>query len=191
MYYNRYRRFCHRISLIFGLGFLMGLLLTILGKNMLVNSTELLESGSGLLFRVQSPDPVRLFGYCFRVRGVSAAFLAGMAIAGLGGIAVCVYLIWCGICAGTILSVLCMRYEIRGMILFAGGIMPQALVLIPAYIQLMRWCVLNTEPVSDKLGSTVFLFLGKLIFPLLLMTAGCLLEAFINPHILEMIISYL
>ena len=68
-----------------------------------------------------------------------AVLLAVLAVAGIGGMAVSLYLVWTGFCAGTILSVLSIRYGIRGLSFFRrnfpAGPASGAGLSVP-----FRWC---------------------------------------------------
>ena len=129
-----------RILVLFTAGFLAGLALIYIGQESLVVNADFLDSFSVGRMGVLDIDSSMLFFYSIKQRLAPAVLLAVLAVAGIGGMAVSLYLVWTGFCAGTILSVLSIRYGIRGILLFSGGIFPQVLLLAPAYLFLFRWC---------------------------------------------------
>ena len=129
-----------RILALFIAGFLAGLALIYVGQESLVGNADFLDSFSVGRMGVLDIDKPMLFFYSMKERFSPAILLIALTLAGVGSIAVSVYLIWAGFCAGTILSVLSIRYGIRGILIFTGGIFPQILLLAPAYLLLFRWC---------------------------------------------------
>ena len=147
--YGRKTEFLSRISpgfsrlgaAVFLAGFLLGMALIFIGQEGLVQNTSFLTSDSLEWIGTLEINRKGLMLYCLRQRLLPAVLLVLAAAAGAGGAAVCLFLLWSGFCAGTLLSVLALRYGIRGIMLFAGGILPQALLLVPAFWLLCGWCV--------------------------------------------------
>lgn len=110
-----------RILVLFTAGFLAGLALIYIGQESLVVNADFLDSFSVGRMGVLDIDSSMLFFYSIKQRLAPAVLLAVLAVAGIGGMAVSLYLVWTGFCAGTILSVLSIRYGIRGILLFSGG----------------------------------------------------------------------
>ena len=185
-----------RILVLFTAGFLTGLALIYIGQESLVVNADFLDSFSGGRMGVLDIDSSMLFFYSIKQRLAPAVLLAVLAVAGIGGMAVSLYLVWTGFCAGTILSVLSIRYGIRGILLFSGGIFPQVLLLAPAYLFLFRWCqgfqdrVYNGRYGSGAGGKRGALRLGTLLVILGMLLAGCLVESYINPIILQKVFFF-
>lgn len=172
-------------------GFLIGLALVYLGQQKIVENTGFLDSISVERVAQLEIDKSMFFVYSVRERIGPAALLVLLAAAGAGGLAVCLYLVWTGFCAGVILSVLSLRYGIRGLLLFLGGTLPQIFLLIPAYLMLFQWCV-SFPGRSGMLkagtgGKAVFkaVRLGSLLTAAVLLVLGCLAESYVNPVILR------
>ena len=183
--YKKSDKFYERSLLFFMAGFLIGLLFIYIGRDVLVKDTVFLNEETLQKLRIMNTGGSRLFGYCIRARGSPAAVLIVAALCGFGSPAVCLYLIWCGFGAGTVLSVFCIRFGIRGPVLFLAGIVPQIFLLLPAYLVLFRWCVERNR------GKSTLAAACKLLLPLSLIWGGCFLEGMINPWILELIMRYL
>lgn len=185
-----------RILVLFTAGFLAGLALIYIGQESLVADADFLDSFSVGRMGVLEIDKSMLFFYSIRQRLTPAVLLTVLTAAGIGGMAVSLYLIWTGFCAGTILSVLSIRYGIRGILLFAGGIFPQVLLLAPAYLFLFRWCqgfqdrMYNGRYGGGGAGKRGVLRIGTLLMILGMLTAGCLMESYINPVILQKVFLF-
>lgn len=180
-------RFYNRAFFLFTGGFIAGLILIYAGWERLVGGSAFLDLMSLQRIGTLEPDRMRLLLYCLKERFRPAVLLVLLAVAGAGSLAVCLYLVWSGFCAGVVLSVLSLRYGIRGVLLFAGGIFPQALFLVPAYLMLFRWCV-----ISRRMGggggnyrSELLNRSGKLLLALAFLAVGCVVESYLNPILLK------
>ena len=185
MKYREFDRFYYRVLLFFLTGFFLGLLLIYLGKNVLVENTDFLDENYLQSLRTLKADRCRLFLYSMRIRGMPAGILIALACIGYGSAGVCLYLIWSGFGVGTLLSVFSLRFGIRGVILFAGGLLPQMILLLPACMMLFRWCV------AERSRKTTVASLRELILPILLLLGGCVLEGFLNTGMMELLFCYL
>lgn len=180
-------KFNNRALLIFAGGFLGGLLLIYTGQERLVANTTFLDSVNLTKIGTLNIDSSRLLFYSLKQRLWPAGLLIFLTVAGAGSLTVCVCLMWSGFCAGVILSVLSLRYGIRGILLFAAGILPQALLLIPAYLLLFRWCILfPTSGGPGKRPGLMFMIAGGRLFRILAMLlTGCIVESYLNPLFLH------
>ena len=157
-------------------GFLAGLILIFAGQESLVQGSSFLDSVSleGLL---------------------PAGILVLASAAGIGGAAAAFFLLWSGFCAGVLLSVLSLRYGIRGILLFAGGIFPQAAALVPAFWMLCIWCMLNGRGAGKTFLAQKAPGLssgrGILLLILCILLGGCVLEAYVNHPVLGRMLHFL
>ena len=111
----------------------------------------------------------------------NTAFLNHDSLEGIGALEI--NLLWSGFCAGTLLSVLSLRYGIRGVVLFVGGILPQAFLLVPAFWLLCGWCISSGLKRGGKTGR--FSVDGGMLFLILCaLLGGCALEGYVNPSVL-------
>lgn len=185
-------RFSRRAFVIFLTGFLAGLALVFIGQEGLVQNTSFLNHESIEGISALEIDRQGLLLYSLRQRLFAAGLLVLAAAAGAGGAAVCLFLLWSGVSAGALLSVLSLRYGIRGVVLFAGGIFPQVLLLAPAFWLLCGWCVSFGQRKGGKAGAGVKDLLlsaegGTLFLIFCALLGGCFLEGYVNPSALDKI----
>lgn len=114
--------------------------------------------------------------YSLQQRMGIAAFLVLLSAAGAAGIGISFLLGWSGISAGAVLTVLSMRYGLKGLFFFLSCILPQQLLLIPGYLMLMDWCYRKLER-------------KKLLIPLAVVIMGCFLESYVNPYIFKVVLK--
>ena len=180
-------QFYNRIILIFTVGFLAGVILVYVGQQAFVINSGFLDGAVLQQLRSLEADHLKLFQYSLRERLWPAGCLIIMTFAGAGGLTVCIYLIWSGLCAGVILSVLSVRYGILGVLIFAGGIFPQAFLLVPAYVLLFEWCIsFSAKDRTDARGKGKGpVRLGVVLTVLILLLTGCFAESYLNPVIID------
>lgn len=160
----------------FLLGFFLGIgLLCLFSKELITESGFLDASYLGRL-RCLEPDRNGLFLYCLRQRLGTAAFLVLLSAAGAAGIGIGLFLVWCGLSVGAVLTAFSVNFGIRGMICFLACMLPQQLLLIPGYFLLFCWC-------SRKMDRKLILV------PLTVVIMGCFLEGYVNPSILKVILK--
>ena len=126
-------RFKHRAFWVFLGGFLIGLALIHIGQERFVGNSQFLDSVRVERVGSLALDRQGLFGYSLWQRLWPTGLLCLLAAAGIGGAAAFVFLTWCGFCAGAILSVLSLRYGIRGVLLLRAGL----------FLRYFCWCPLT------------------------------------------------
>ena len=142
-------------------------------------------------------DSGALFYYVLWLRVKAALLLIVFATTYLG-MAVCAgATVWYGFSFGAFASALMMQYGLKGIVFGVLSVFPQMLLYVPAAIALLRWCVqLNRSIYFQRdimadveknvpLSRRVLRLLGILGVILL----GCLAESFINPEIMEWLLS--
>ena len=116
-----------------------------------------------------------LFCYVLQKRLGNIAFLLLMSAAGMAGAAAVLFAGWSGLTAGIILTVLSVRYGLKGVFWFCGCILPQQIFLVPGFLMMMEWCCQKKSP-------------KKMMVPLMTVLMGCVLEAYLNPTFLQLIL---
>ena len=101
-----------------------------------------------------------------------ALLLVLLALSGAGMICLIVLAVGSGLAAGMILTVLSLRYGIRGSFFFLAALVPQQAVLVPGYCMLLEWCL------HKKAASGVWISLAVI-------GIGCAVEGYVNPFILK------
>lgn len=178
---------------IFLVGFAAGILTMNFGKSILLDGTGVLAGETLRQLSTAMPDNSALFAFVLRKRMVGFAVLTATATTYLG-LAVCAGLAgWYGFAAGSFVAAGLLRFGFKGVILVLAATMPQYLLYGPAIYALLRWCERTYRMIYKKnyyqegetkapaLSSRVLLLIG--IFAVL--TAGCALESFVNPSILQ------
>lgn len=201
-------KFNRRAFVVFLTGFLAGLALVHIWQTELVQNTSLLDHAALEGMGALAINKKGLLFYSLRQRLLPAGLLILAAAAGAGTAAVCLFLLWSGFCAGALLSVLSLRYGIRGVILFAGGIFPQVFFLVPAFLLICGWCAAFTRkgerrimagtrsgrfpfmdmaPLAEQkmsMSGRLSADVGTLLTALGMLIFGCVIEGYVSPAIL-------
>lgn len=176
---------------VFFAGMLAGILMIYLGKSTFVENTGLFDADTLSGMKHMTVDSGALFYYVLRKRMLFLAVMAVLATTYLG-YAVCVgAAAWFGMASGTFLSVLTLRYGIKGIFLAVVGVFPQYLLYVPAMVLLLGWCESLYRAIYARGGSvdvTDKIFWMKKLGRLGLIGAsvalGCLMEGYLNPQLL-------
>lgn len=181
------------------IGLFLGILIVNVGYDSWIKDGSLL--GTEMIARLKNsiPDGSGLFSYIIKRRLFTVCMLGLLATTIIGLPVVCVYVCYIGVAAGCLLSVAVIRYGIRGLLLMAAGILPQGILLIPAYIALFLWVVsvnrmlYSKNPYKEyyiKYSRQVYLKKGLQIAGIMaVVIIGCLLESYVNPKILHLILK--
>lgn len=114
--------------------------------------------------------------YLIKVRAVPFLILLGLAFTKMRKAASIAFLAWTGFSAGMLLSMAVLSMGIKGSILCIVGILPQFLLYIPAYMVIIWYSY--TYP-QNRWNTQKSIFLG------LTMLVGIILEAYINPILMQ------
>ena len=181
------------------LGFLLGLVLMNTGKKVLLENTGLLNENILYTVKYAPVDSNAFFLYVLQKRLGCALILAVLSTTWLGLAAVWTCAAWMGISFGMLVMAALLRYGLKGILLIAVGVFPQAFVYFPAALLLLRWsyefCMTIYFP--DKIqgsallhgegGGKYALLRNKAVtFVLLLgvVIIGCILESYVNPKLI-------
>lgn len=194
MQIRRYRMREGKLPLvtIFMAGLFAGMFIMNFGKSILLEDTGFLDEYTLYHMKYMTVDSGALFYYILRHRLGRLIVLAVLSTTYLG-FAVCVGVVfWYGMCAGAFLAAAVIRYGIKGILLVLAGMFPQYLVYIPAMVFMLLWC--------QNLYRSIYLIRGtgmeaaggfflprrllQLLGILLVFMVGCILESFLNPHLM-------
>lgn len=176
---------------VFCAGILAGILVLNIGKSTFADSTGLFDEYILSGMKYMTVDGSALFYYVLRKRMLLLLIMAVLATTYLG-YAVCVgAAAWCGMATGTYLSVLILRYGLKGIVLAAVGVFPQYLIYIPAVVLMLGWCesvyrAIYARGSGADVTDKVFWMkkLGRLGLIGAIAALGCLLEGYVNPRLL-------
>lgn len=190
---------CYYVIYLFTIGLFLGILIVNLGYDTWIKDGSLL--GADMIVRLKNsvPDGNGLFGYIMKHRLFTVCMLGILATTIIGLPAVCGYICYAGLSAGCLLSVAVIRYGIRGLLLMAAGILPQGILLIPAYMALFVWAVsvnrmlYSKNPYKEyyiRYSRQVYIKKGLQIMGIAaVVIIGCLLESYVNPKLLHLILK--
>ena len=190
---------CYYVIYLFMIGLFLGILIVNLGYDTWIGESSLL--GANMIARLKNSilDGSVLFSYIMKHRLFTVCMLALLATTMIGLPAVCAYICYTGLSAGCLLSVSVIRYGIRGLLLMAAGIMPQGLMLIPAYAAMFVWAVevnrmlYSKSPYREcyvRYSKQIYLKKGaQMIGIMIVVIIGCLLESYVTPKILHFVLK--
>lgn len=87
-----------------------------------------------------------------------------------------IFLVWTGFLGGMLLTMAALSMGVKGILLCIVGMMPQFILYIPAYVVLI-WYAMTASVSSWNRQKTIFV--------VLMMSMGVILEAYINPLLLQ------
>lgn len=181
-------------------GLILGILIVNIGQHHWMTEEGLLNPEMVDKMKRSMPDGGSLFPYIFRSRILCVGILLLLSFTVLGIFAVGGYLIYAGFSAGCLLSVAAIRYGVRGIALVAAGVMPQGIFLIPGFLLLFGWGADSYQLLHGYRGMVNMYLKGdtrtlwvrkglQLGVILLLILSGCLLESYVNPKAMQMILK--
>lgn len=180
-------------------GFFAGILGMVIKQESLLYNTGFLDSYTLSPIKYLEPDIGKLLPTILMQRLGAAMLLIVLSTTYLGGVAAYLYQIWSGLAIGIFTSGSMIRYGTKGLALIAGSLLPQQLILLPAYLVLSVECcelckamyfrrMSGEFPGRDR--GRVFLKKGlRMLFCMMIIAAGCFVEAYMNPPILKVILK--
>lgn len=190
--FNRQVRFGEVNMLpMFCVGVVAGFFLVNIGKSTFIESTGLFDESVLSGIKYMSVDGSTLFYYVLRKRMLAFLIMAVLATTYLGFAVCACAAVWCGMASGAFVSVLTVRYGMKGLILAAIGVFPQYLFYIPAIVLMLKWCIGLYRAIYSR-GSygegadKIFWLkkLGRLGVIGAIVVVGCLMEGYVNPRLL-------
>lgn len=179
-------------------GFFAGVLSMVLKKESLLYGTGFLDSYTLGPVKYLDPDTGKLLTTVFMQRLGEAALLIILSTTYLGSAASYFYQAWSGLAIGILTAGSVIRYGLKGILLIAGSLLPQQLILIPAFLMLCVKCceLCKIMYFRGGIGGFSGKDKGKLLIKkglnmtvnIMLIVAGCFIEAYINPKILKLIL---
>ncbi len=175
---------------VFCFGFVFGMLLVNLMKNVLLDEMGLLDEQALFRLKYMSLNNSTFFFYVFRKRILLVLGLIILTTTYLGKAACTAATAWGGITLGVFLTTLTLRYGLKGQVLAVVWLFPQFLLYAPAFLLLVGWGEqlyrtiyrgVGEEAGSNRLASVNH---GVLVLVVALVVGGCLMEAYLNPGIL-------
>ena len=176
-------------------GFFVGVFVLNIWRNSFLQDMEFLCAACLSRLRYLDVDGGAFFRYVLRERMGAVILLCLLATTYVGTVVISAYALWMGAMAGIFLSVASIRYGIRGIALVLVSVLPQYLLLVPAYIMLMDWCYCLNMALyhPERLNEAGYVrgkqYLMRKIPRLLILTGivitGSVMESYVNPSLLS------
>lgn len=142
----------------------------------------------------------KFFAYVLRQRFGGCIVLLVLSTTALGLISAYGVVLWQGTITGMLITAAVMRYGIKGLLLILGGMLPHQCLLVPGGVMLLGWCLENYYWFHRYGRGKVPYFRSKrqqffhqgilLLWILLVMLIGCVLESYVNPILVSGIVKF-
>lgn len=120
--------------------------------------------------------------YLVKIRFAPFLLLLGLAFTKVRKISTVAFLVWTGFSSGMLLSMAVLDKGIKGSLLCLVGIFPQFLFYIPSYMVVI-WYGYTYPENNWNVQKSVFIGLG--------MVVGVIMEAYVNPIVIQAFLSTL
>lgn len=177
-----------RLAPVFMTGLVLGVIIVNMGKSILLDETGLFSRE--VLYRMKyiTVDSNALFCFALRKRLLFFGTVAVLATTYMG-LAVCfMAVIWCGMSAGVFLTVLLIRYGIKGLVVAVVCVFPQMFFYFFAFLLLFSWSERLCRAISCRNCDgqwreeiTAKRMLRSFVGALVLTVLGCWMEGYVNP----------
>lgn len=188
-----------RLVYTFVFGFFAGILCMVLKKERFLYDTGFLDSYTLSPVKYLEPDLKGLMQNVFLQRIGIAVLLIILSTTYLGCAASYFYQLWSGLALGIFMSGSMLRYGMKGLLLIAGSLLPQQVILLPAFLLLSAKCCelcrvmyfrgLTAGFSGKDRNRLLFQKIAQMGFIVMILIAGCLLEIYVNPKFLKYILQ--
>lgn len=184
-------------ALLFILGFLIGIIIANCFKSSYKEQMKILENDTFAVITTGELSYQKLFFYSFGLR-VKEFFIFWLLCITILGIPYLMYkIVHTGYIVGFFLSVLCIQYGIKGLVLSVAYIFPQFLIYLPitlvclkrGYLLAMEMKRGNSSDLRNK-AKLLYSQLLPIFIMLVLIGIGCVLETYVGAAILKKAIGF-
>ncbi len=170
-------------------GFFAGALGMILKQENLLYNTGFLDGYTLGPIKYLEPDTGKLLVTVVMQRIGVAVLLVILSTTYLGSVSAYLYQLWSGLAAGVLAAGSVIRYGIKGILLVAGSLLPQLLSMKCCELCRIMYFRGISGGFSGRDRGRVLVKEGTYMAGcIILITAGCFVEAYINPGILKFIL---
>lgn len=141
----------------------------------------------------------KFFQYVLKRRIGECIVLLLLSTTMLGMVSVYAVVFWQGMLTGMIMTAASIRYGLKGILLILGGMFPHQCLLFPAGVMLLGWCLENYFLIHTFGRGISPLFRTRrhqllhqgvlLMWIMLVMLIGCILESYVNPILISDLIK--
>lgn len=186
-------------TVIFMAGFLIGILYTNFIGSQYSSHSGIFSSYYLSSYQYIEVVSSELFWFVLQKRLLPVLVIWVMGITVIGSAVVWGVLLWVGFSGGMLVSMAVMQFGFKGLLLTLGGLFPQYLIYVPAmFLFLHKVYAMSKSLYGDKskaeqaaqnAKSAVFPYALSLLFILIAMLLGVILESYVNPTILNLILK--
>lgn len=185
---------------LFMVGLILGILIVNIGQEHWITEDGLLNIEMVTRMQRSVSNSDSLFPYVLKSRILCVGILLLLSTTMVGGVATGAFLVYAGLSTGCLLSVAVIRYGIRGLMLVLAGILPQSLLFVPGFFLLFCFgtecnqLLYGIRSLSAGLipGEWRSIWMKKLVrvfLILLFITAGCIVESYVNPKMMGAVLN--
>ena len=169
------------LSNIYVISLVVTMVLLLMRKNVVLIQTSLFNEASlkEIQVRLNRESPTFLFVLQQRLIIIFSLFV--LSTTALGNLYVYMNVLWYGISSGLFLSVVLMRYGVKGLLLLVAGMFPHYLIYVPALI-LVFHLSREKRTVNSK-------YILQLLIVSSVVIIGCILECYVNPEVVAKILK--
>ena len=171
-------------------GFLAGIVFANLAWRYRIEDLHLIRKRSFLDSAAKEVDYENYFHYLLPKRLLFPAVILILGLTILGTVLVVLRILWLGFLTGTLMSIFVLQNGILGLGYFMAGILPQMLWNIPLAALVFLKCYQMSMSIwkgekftLERVGNYFLWVIGLLIC----LIWGCLLEAYLNPRVIQFI----
>lgn len=175
--------------------FLLGILIMNMGNEILLGDTGIFNTASINRLKYIEINDGKFFVYVLRQRLGGCIVLLILSTTTLGLVSAYGVVLWQGTITGMLMTAAVIRYGIKGLLLILGGMFPHQCLLIPGGVMMLGWCLENyywfhrygkgTIPYFRNRRQQLFHQGILLLWILLVMLVGCVLESYVNPILIS------
>lgn len=184
---ERYRN----LIIIFTIGFMIGIFLMNISQEFFLSDDGILNLSTISRLKYIEVDNSSFLYYVSKERVKIILLLCLLATTYVGIASVYCFILWQGFMVGMFFTAAIIRYGLKGILLLCIGLLPQQLLLVPAWILLSNWCCqicckiyfpYKMSESENYIKSHYFLRKGlSLLWIILVVIIGCILECYVNP----------
>lgn len=179
--------------------FLLGILIMNMGNEILLGDAGIFNTASMNRLKYIEINEGKFFAYVLRQRLGGCIVLLILSTTTLGLVSAYGVVLWQGMMTGMLMTAAVIRYGIKGLLLILGGMFPHQCLLIPGGVMMLGWCLENyywfhrygkgTIPYFRSRRQQLFHQGILLLWFLLVMLIGCVLESYVNPILISDLIK--
>lgn len=144
-------------------------------------------------------DSGKFLIYVLEERLKAIFFMTLLATTVAGVVASYAFIGWIGISLGILLTVMTIRFGLKGTFLFAGLVLPQYIIYVPAFMMFVNWCFKlcirihfphrNYDTIYGNKKQQFLHFFVQLIIIIGVVIIGAFVECYVNPIFLNKIVK--